>query len=65
MKSATTALVRRRLRSLGVIVAAVLTPAAAEVRGQGQSVFTGRVVAVLDGDSLMVLDGGREAEVGL
>jgi micrococcal nuclease len=55
----------RRLNGLGMIVAALLTLAAVEVRSQAQPVFTGRVVAVLDGDSLMVLDGRRQVEVRL
>ena len=51
MKAATTVFVRRRIRGLGVMVAALLTLAAAEVPSQVQSAFTGRVVAVLDVDS--------------
>jgi len=55
----------RRLHGLGVIVAALLTLAAVDVRSQVQSAFSGTVVAVLDGDSLMVLDGRRQVEVRL
>ena len=56
---------RRQSTRLGVVVAALVILAAAGARSQGESTFTGRVVAVLDGDSLMVLDGRRQVEVRL
>jgi len=65
MRPATTAFARRRLLGLGVMVAAVLILACTEVPSLIQSKFTGKVVAVLDGDSLMVLDGRQQIEVRL
>jgi endonuclease YncB( thermonuclease family) len=65
MKPATTVFARRRPRHLAVIVAALLAVSAAAVPSQVQSAFTGKVVAVLDGDSLMVLDGRQQVEVRL
>ncbi len=47
------------------MVAAVLILACTEVPSLIQSRFTGKVVAVLDGDSLMVLDGRQQVEVRL
>ena len=63
--AAMTMVVHRRRHGLGVIVAVLLTLTAVEVRSQVESVFAGKVVAVLDGDSLMVLDGRRQVEVRL
>ncbi len=54
-----------RRAGVGVIVAALLTLAGARVPRLVQSAFTGKVVAVLDGDSLMVLDGRQQVEVRL
>ena len=54
-----------RRAGVGVIVAALLTLAGAKVPSPVQSTFTGKVVAVLDGDSLMVLDGRQQVEVRL
>ena len=54
-----------RRAGVGVIVAALVTLAAVEVRSQAQPAFTGKVVAVLDGDSLMVLDLRQQVEVRL
>lgn len=54
-----------RRAGVGVIVAALLTLAGANVPSLVQSAFTGKVVAVLDGDSLMVLDGRQQVEVRL
>ena len=65
MKPATTAFARRRLLGLVVLVAALLTLACTKVQSLIQSRFTGKVVAVLDGDSLMVLDGRQQVEVRL
>ena len=65
MKPATTVFARRRLGGLAVMTAVLLISAGAEVPGLVQSAFTGKVVAVLDGDSLMVLDGRQQVEVRL
>ena len=47
------------------MTAVLLISAGVEVPGLVQSAFTGKVVAVLDGDSLMVLDGRQQVEVRL
>jgi endonuclease YncB( thermonuclease family) len=47
------------------MAAALLLLAGANVPSLVQSAFTGKVVAVLDGDSLMVLDGRQQVEVRL
>ena len=65
MEPASTTFARRRLRGLAVMAAALLPLAGAEGPSLVQSAFTGKVVAVLDGDSLMVLDLRQQVEVRL